>query len=716
MKLVSPTSRFYSLFFFVALSFSLVKAQAPFSLEDIFIHHRFQAKQLPKMQWMDESHYLTIDNQLNDLSSKVFKQNIYTHDNILIFDSEQLKSRFALSDAFVKSFDILDSSLFLVGVQSEKIYRRSSQGLYFLIDIVNNEIVRIGEKGKIMYPTISPDRKKIAYVQENNIFIFYIKSKKIKQITHDGRVNFIINGACDWVYEEEFGLTNTMSWSPNSESLLYLKTDESEVKLFSFELYYQDYPTLFQYKYPRAGEQISNVSLWVYQNKKKHLKVNMDDFYMPMFRWKDNQTIAALTLNRLQNDLKIYSYDIQNKTKTLWYREEDRRYVDLPSIFSILPSGELAITSEKSGYNHLYFIDKQAAYQITKGDFDINEVLRIDLEDSTIIFSAHLPLPERKSLLSWDMKNQSLKYLSDTTGTINVSMLGNGHYLEKFSNSYVRNKIAIKSLENKTSITLLEDQREEDSILIKKDFFWLPIDNYVLRAWQLTPPHFDSTKKYPVLFYVYGGPNSNTVKNEWDRNLILWLNYMAYQGYIVVSVDNRGTGNRGANFKKISYAKLGKYEVEDQIKSIQYFSQLPYVDKEQIAMIGWSYGGYLTLMSMMSDTLIQKGISIAPVTDWKYYDAIYTERYMRTPEGNLSEYKRSSPVEQANKLSGDLLLIHGTADDNVHYQNSLELAQRFIYYNKRFQMLSYPNSNHSIGGTKTQLQLFGTMTDFLLKD
>ncbi|MCO5230696.1 MAG: DPP IV N-terminal domain-containing protein [Chitinophagales bacterium] len=700
----------------IALATMDAKAQSTFNLEDIFIHQKFQAKQLPQMQFIDTANYITIDHQPDKMTSYVYKENISTHQKEMIFDSKHLKDLFSLKDALIQRFDFIDSSHFLIGIQTEKIYRRSSKAMFFYVDLSKANITQIGGNEKIMYPTIAPDQSKIAYIKNNNIFIFYTKNEKTVQITKDGQKNFIINGACDWVYEEEFGMTNTMSWSPDSKSLMYLKTDESKVKQYSFDLYYQDYPITFQYKYPRAGEDVSTVSLWVYQSKKKHFKLDLDDTYIPLFRWKDNKTVAVLTINRLQNDMKVFVFDIKKKAKQLWYREEDKRYVELPSLFTFLPTGELAITSEKMGYNHLYFVNSNAnIQQITQGNFDVSEILRIDLEDSIILFSAHLPQPECKSLLSWNMKNQSLAYLSDTTGTVNTTMLGNGYFLEKYSSSYTRNKVSLKSIKNLSTITLINDQREEDSVLIKKDFFWLPINNYLLRAWKMLPPGFDSKKSYPVLFYVYGGSGSSTVNNEWDRNLILWLNYMAHQGYIVVSVNNRGTGRRGTEFKKISYSKLGYYEVEDQLESIKYFSQLPYVDKNRIAMMGWSYGGYMTLMSMMSDTLIQKGISIAPVTDWKYYDAIYTERYMRTPIGNPTEYIKSSPIEQAEKLSGDLLLIHGTADDNVHYQNSMELAKKLIQYNKKFQMLSYPNSNHGIGGSKTQLHLFETLSNFLLQ-
>lgn len=704
-------------FGWLSFSFFSLSAQDSLSLDDIFIKNKFSPQSFTQLNFINSENYTTQENLSSSQTSKIWMKSILNDQKELIFDSQELKDRFGLKSAIVDGFQWIEDGVFWVNLQTESIYRRSRKSQVYLVNQAASQIIQVAGGQKIMNATLSPDLKKIAYVLDNNIFILHVQTSKVEQVTFDGKKNHIINGLTDWCYEEEFSIVNTLRWSDNSEYLAYLKFDESEVKEFQIELYNNDYPEHYQYKYPRAGEDVSKVSAWVYKNKKNHRQIPVEADYIPLLKWKDAQTLSLLTLNRLQNELKVINYDFKNKFTGVWYQEEDKRYVDVPQLFSILSGGILAISSEKSGYNHLYLIDENDnETQVTKGQFEIKDVLRVDLKDSVIVFSSYLPTPEHESILKWDMKTEQLTYLSDTTGVTEVRMIGNGSYVESFSNQYVRNKITVKSVNSDQALVLLNDTREEDAAWIKKEFFWLPIDDYVLRAWKMLPPDFDSTKKYPVLFYVYGGPVTQTVKENWGRNQQHWLKYMAYQGFVVVSVENRGTYGRGADFKKMTYGKLGQLEVEDQLKSIQYFNQLPYIDSSKVFMFGWSYGGFMTLMSMVQGVdLVQGGISVAPVTDWRFYDAIYTERFMRTPVGNERGYQKSSILMNAEKLTGDLLLIHGTADDNVHYQNSLELSKKLIQHNKQFQMLSYPNGHHGIGGALVQLHLYTTITDFILK-
>ncbi len=701
----------------ISVFFSNVQAQDAFSLEDIFIHNKFAPRKLEQLKFIDAEHYIIQKNNYTNKTSVIKQHHLLNDNEEIIFDSKELQQRLGIQNALINDFEMIEKGVFIISLLSEQIYRYSRKAEVYFVNTTQNQWIKIADGKKVMYPTLSPDLSKMAYVLDNNIFIYHFKNQKTEQVTYDGLKNHIINGAADWVYEEEFLITNTIMWSDDSRQLAYLKFDESKVKEFSFDYYRNDYPVEFRYKYPRAGEEVSKVSAWIYKSKKQHVKVPVEGDYLPKMRWKDVSTLTLLTLNRSQNDMQVWNYNTLTRQKDLWYQETDKRYVELPDLFRIIGENILAVTSEKSGYNHLFFVDEEKNIeQITHGDFDIKDVLRIDLRDSIIVFSSFLPLPERQSVLIWDMKAQSVSYLTDTTGTSSVMMLGNGNFLEKFSNQQIRSKEAVKSLKTKISRILLEDVRAEDSVLVKKEFFWMPIDNYLLRAWKMLPPDFDSTQKYPVLFYVYGGPGSQTVLDEWGDSGDMWLNYMAQQGYIIVSVDNRGTAGRGADFEKMIYAKLGQYEAEDQIKAARYMASFPYVDFGKMSIFGWSYGGYVTLMSMMQkDSVFRGGISIAPVTDWRYYDAVYTERYMRTPVGNPAGYDKGSPVMQAERLRGELLLIHGTADDNVHYQHSLELVKKLVYYNKRFQLLTYPNGGHGIGGGRTLLQMYGTMTDFLMK-
>lgn len=708
-------------FFITLLIFSICSysgsAQENLTLEDIFLHQKLSPLPYQQLQFVNGEKYTFKEDDTSEHSSRIWLKSIAVDEKLLLFDSKVLKEKYGLDRAYIDNFQYVEDGVYLVHLKKETVYRYSYKSQVYLIKTASRQFIQLAEGQKIKSATLSPNNKKVAYVLDNNIFIYHIDNGKVEQVTRDGKWNHIINGATDWSYEEEFELVNSLRWSDDGEYLAYLKFDESDVKEFTIDYYRNDYPEKYTYKYPRAGEEISKVSAWVYKNKKNHVQIPISDDYIPRLRWKNDQTLALMSINRLQNHLKVHTYDVKTKKTSIWYEEKDKHYVDIPQLFSIVAGDQLAITSEKSGYNHLYVVDADGIeHQVTKGDFEIKDVLRLDMQDSLVVFSSHLPTPERESVLLWDMKSQSLQYLSDTSGVAQIQMLGGGFFQESFSNQYVRSKISIKSLQSNVSKVLHLDQRNEDSLGIKKEFFWLPIDDYVLRAWKMLPPDFDSTKKYPVIFYVYGGVGTQTVKENWGRNQQHWLKYMAYQGFVVVSVDNRGTYGRGADFKKMTYAKLGQLEVEDQIKSIQYVNQLPYIDSNNVFMFGWSYGGYMTLMSMVQkESLIKGGISVAPVTDWRFYDAIYTERYMRTPVGNDRGYQKASILTQAQNLSGELLLVHGTADDNVHYQNTLELTKKLVQHNKQFQMLSYPNGNHGIGGAKAQLHLYTAMTNFILR-
>ena len=699
------------LIFFFAFLIEL-HARPTVTLEDIFTNRKFVPQKIEPFAFLDSIHGII---QKDGRNSSIFIKNIVTGRENKIFDSSTLAGFLNEENIQIDQFKFLDSGKYLIGVKEEKIYRHSTRATYFYVNQVDNNLVQIAAGRPIEIPTLSSDNRKLAYVLDNDIYILNLKNLKVKRITHDGKQGQIINGKGDWVYEEEFGVTNTLYWSPDNRNLAYLKWDESQVRTFSITQFNSDYPTLFTYKYPLAGEKVSQVCAWIYTDKGKSIPIAGDFYYIPKITWKNNRELAILSLNRFQNELKVWAFDIHKKVKRLWYQESDKRYVEVPQMFRVLEGDLLAITSEKSGVNQLYFINEQGnEKQVTSNNYEVKDVLRIDLEDSSVQFSSYLPTPERESILSLDLKTQELSYLSDTTGVTTVSMLGDGYFLEKMSSQTCRAKISIKSLRNLTSLVLLKDIRTEDSILSKMNFVKFQVEDYTLNGWCIYPPDFDSTKKYPVLFYVYGGPGSQTVKNRWYSDLMMWLEYMAQQGFIILSVDNRGAGGRGAEFKKMTYAKLGQLESDDQLHVVKQVAALPYVDSARIAMFGWSYGGYLTLMCMAkSKGLISKGISVAPVTDWRYYDAVYTERYMRTPISNTIGYDKGSPVELAQDIFGSLLLVHGTGDDNVHYQNSMQLAKRLIYYDKIFQMSTYPDARHAIGGNRTHLQLYRTFTHFL---
>lgn len=695
-----------------------MSAQPAFTLEDIFIHKRFEPKKLNGLRFISDSLYLTQEVSPDQLSSQVVEHELHSDRKRVILDTRILEQVPALKNYRVDAYTKITDRLFLVSLGTEKIYRHSSKASYYLIDLSARKVIAIADGQKIMYPACSPDGSKIAYVLNNDLYYTDIARNKMVRLTNDGQYNHVINGASDWVYEEEFSMTSAFEWSPDSKYIAYLRFDESGVKETGFDIYRGSYPERYTFKYPRAGEENSQVSVRIADvKKKKSWSLPIEAEYFPLMRWRDADALAVVTMPRWQNELVVSIYSPSAKAVDTLYKEEDRRYVELPSLFAFLPDGELLITSEQSGYNHFYMVGKdKQVHQVTKGSFDITEVLRVDMTDSLVFFQAHLPSPDKKSVAVWDMRTERLSYVTDTSGTAKVSMIGGGNFLETFSSTTVRNKVVVKSMKNKTSHVLIHDVRAEDTILGQKIFFDIPLEGYTLNAWKILPPDFDSTCVYPVLFYLYGGPGSQTVKNEWGRSQDQWLRYMAQSGYIVISVDNRGTGGRGAEFKKMTYMKLGQLEVEDQLAAARYIGSLPYVDETRMSIFGWSYGGYMALLSMMQGQKVFKGgISVAPVTDWEFYDTIYSERYLRSPKSNPSGYRNTSPLQQAGKLEGEHLLVHGTADDNVHFQNSIELVKRLTASEKSFRFMAYPNADHGIGGVKNSMHLYRMLTDFLLE-
>jgi dipeptidyl-peptidase-4 len=630
-----------------------------------------------------------------------------------------------------------DGTKFLIPTQTESIYRHSKKSVFYIYDTRTNKMTRLSENRKQRLASFNPAGDKVAFVRDNNIFIKDLNSGKEKQITFDGKKNEIINGTCDWVYEEEFGFTKAFFWSPDGKNIAYYRFDESKVKEYTLTYYGTLYPKLYTYKYPKAGEANSVVEVFVY-NVEKGKAVKMDtgedtDIYIPRIKWtKDPEVLAVERLNRLQNHLDILLADAATGETKVLYNEDNPYYIDITDDLTFLPDNKgFLITSEKDGYNHIYFYDMKGEMkkQLTSGEWDVTKVYGYDAKNKKVYYQSAESSPLNRDVYVVNLKGKRAR-LNKREGTNSAQFSSNfEYYINTYSNANTPPYITMNNNKG-DELRVLEDNDDFVEMLAQYDLsektfssftdsvITLPDGKQIsLNIWQIMPPDFDSTKKYPVLLYIYGGPGAQTVLNSWDWGNYFWFQMLAENGIIVVSVDNRGTGARGQEFKKMTYLQLGKYENIDHIAFARYLGKLPYVDKDNIGVFGWSYGGFMSSLDITKGAgYFSTAIAVAPVTNWRYYDNIYTERFMRTPQENPKGYDSNSPINHVDKLKGNYLLVHGSTDDNVHFQNSMDMITALVNANKQFRFFVYPNKNHGIYGGNTRYHLYKMMTDFLYKN
>ncbi len=621
-----------------------------------------------------------------------------------------------------------DEKYILFPTETESIYRHSSRSNFYIWDIEAKKLTALSKNGKQRLARFSPLNDKIAFVRDNNLFVYDLKSGAEEQITTDGKDRHIINGTTDWVYEEEFGFTRAFFWSPDGHRIAYYRFDESNVKEFQFAMYGELYPEQYKYKYPKAGEDNSLVEVFIYELE-SGTKTPVDlgsetDQYVPRIKWtSDPEKLAVYRLNRHQNHLEILLASANDGKTSLLYEEKNKYYIDINDDLYFTKNGKYFLfTSEKDGYNQVFMhsLDGKEQKCLT-GSYDVTQLYGVDEKHKTVYYQAAKTAPENRDLMLVDFNGRE-KILSENEGSNSASFNeAYTYYISTWSSAAHPPVFKLFNAKGKLIRTLKDNQELTERLseydLSAQEFMSIPAgDGLQLNAWMIKPPKFDPKKKYPVLMYVYGGPGSQTVLNRWSsRNM--WYQMLAQKGIIVVSVDNRGTGARGEEFKKMTYLQLGKYETEDQIAAAKYLAKQEYVDENHIGIFGWSYGGYMSTLCMTKGAdVFSTGIAVAPVTNWRYYDNIYTERYMRTPQENTEGYDQNSPINHVDKLKGDYLLVHGTADDNVHYQNALELVTALVDADKQFEMQFYPNSNHGIyTGRNTSYHLYKRMTGFLMK-
>ena len=708
------------IFFLCFSSIACFSQSKEITLEDIWQNYNFYPKSYRGLNSMNDGEFYTqIKN--GEEGQEIIKYSFKNGKRVVrLFKSSDFKIK------RINSYSLSnDDRLMLLATETESIYRYSKKAIYYVFNIQNNKIKKLSDN-KVRYPTFSPDGTKVAFVFENNLYIKDITNGKENQITFDGKKNNIINGASDWVYEEEFKLVRGFEWSGDSRTIAFYKFDESHVKEFSMDKFNGNlYPTQEVFKYPKAGEANSTVSVYLYNiddEEKKLIYTEEDYEYIPRIKWSNDPNILTMIgLNRHQNKLDFIVVDSKDGSNRVLFTEEDKYYIDINDNLTFLPNNFFIWTSEKKGYNHIYLKGLDGSEeQITSGSWEVTSFYGLDSDKMEIFFSSTEDGSINRSIYCLDLDSGKRKKLSTQTGT-NSAKFSNGlkYYINTYSNANTPPIFTLHKADG-SLIKTIEDNVEfqnklEEYNISEKEFITIYTDNADLNAWIIKPPNFDDNKKYPLFMFLYGGPGSQKVLNRYEGNNFYWYQMLAQKGYVIACVDNRGTGGKGAEFKKMTYKELGKYETIDQIDAAKYFGSLNYIDEKRIGIQGWSYGGYMSSLAITKGAdVFNLAVAVAPVTNWRYYDNIYTERYMQTPQENPSGYDENSPINHVEKLKGKYLLIHGTADDNVHVQNTYEMSSALVRANKQFDLFVYPDKNHGIYGKNTRYHLYKKITNFIL--
>ena len=626
-----------------------------------------------------------------------------------------------------------NESKVLVLNEQQPIYRHSFLGKYHVVNLSKNgKITALNNGNWVQEPKFSPDGRFVAFISGNNLYYQDLSSEKITQITFDGEKNKIINGLADWVYEEEFGHADMYQWTKNSESLVFVKFDESQVKEMNMQVFNGNlYPQDFRFKYPKAGEENSKVSVYAYDlklNKSTQINLaNFETYYIPqVFQTAQPNEIAIATSNRHQNKLEIIKINTKNYSTKKILTETDAAWIETDNLsLEFLEDNSFLWASERDGFRHFYWYtpDGKQKKQITKGNWEITDYYGFSPKNSEILVQTTEKGSTNRVVSKINIKTGKKQIVSELNGTNSADFSKSFQYfINTHSSAEQPNTYTLRDFNGKTLRELQNNnsalKKLQSDGFVTKEFFQIPNKNGdQMNAWMIKPKDFSPNNKYPVLMYQYSGPGSQQVSNVWDGRNTIWFNLLAQKGYIVLCVDGRGTGYRGTKYKKATYKNLGKYEIEDQIAAAQWVGSQSFVDAGRIGIFGWSFGGYMASLAMTKGADVFKvGIAVAPVTTWRYYDTIYTERYLQTPQENPQGYDENSPINFAGLMKGKYLLIHGTADDNVHYQNAVEMAEALIQKNKEFEFMTYPDKNHGIYGGNTRLHLYQKMTNFILNN
>ncbi len=709
---------------FVLLPLSQALSQHQITIDDIWTNGTFRSKGVPGFRFMNDGrHYTALQHNM------IVKSDLRTGhlaDTILDVSSLMLNGKLNQIDDYTFSDN---ESQILLATGTESIYRHSTREWNYVYNLSTEKSIKLSDVSKQMHATFSPDGKKVAFVMDNDLYFKELATGKTTRVTTDGKVNAIINGSCDWVYEEEFSFTKAFAWSPDSRHLAYYRFDESAVKEITMTNYTGEaYPEMETFKYPKVGMENSKVSIHLYDTKTKKKAIvdrNSDpDGYIPRIKWTtDPSKLCVFWMNRHQNHLDLLLANAADGKTTTLMQEDNKYYIDIHDNLTFLADqGGFIWTSEKDGYNHIYLygMDGKLKQQLTSGEWEVTEFYGVDEKNKMVYFQGNMKSPLEREIYSVDLTGGTPKKIKDDDGTNSASFSTTfdlfvwTHSGINTPTSYAvndRNGKLVRMLEDNANVKKLQEEYKVQPV----EFFnFTTSEGVKLNGYQIKPADFDPTRKYPVFMYLYGGPGSQEVVDGWIGSDYWWFQSLAQQGYIIACVDNRGTGGRGEEFKKMTYLQLGHYETIDQIEAAKYLGKLPYADPARIGIFGWSYGGYMSSLCLFKgNDVFNSAIAVAPVTNWKWYDSIYTERYMRTTEENSKGYEDNSPINFADKLTGNYLLVHGSSDDNVHFQNTAELSAALIKANKQYDTYFYPNRNHSIYGDNARRHLYIKMTDFI---
>ena len=719
---------------FISTSMSFAQKQSV-SVEEVY-NGTFRTKGMDVLRSRNNGTQYTLLNY--DRASKVQTIDLYNYESLskvsTLLSTEDLDGISYMSSYTFST----DESKVLLATDLKPIYRRSRLGTYYVYDFSSTSLIKISDN-QIQEPSMSPDGTKVAYGYQNNIYIFDLTNQSTTQVTFDGKKNHIINGITDWVYEEEFSFVRAFEWSPEGTHIAFLRFDETDVPEFSMPIYGEElYPSVQTFKYPKAGENNAVVSLHLYELASNNTStIEVDAYYIPRIKWKNNpDELAFQTLNRHQNKLVLYTYNKSNRQLSVLHTEIDAAYVDVNDDLTFLVDDSFIWTSEKDGYNHLYLHEKNGKQkkQLTSGNWEVTSYYGYDQKNKKLFFQSTTNGSINRDVYAIGINGKNLQRLTSKEGVNRASFSKDFTYfinshsnattppsyslLTTSTSSNIKDAKTSKSLMLKTVVensALLE--KLEDYSISYKEFSTLEVNGNKLNLWMIKPVDFDPTKKYPLLMFQYSGPGSQSVSNSWMGANDYWYQLLQSKGYIIACVDGRGTGFKGRDFKKSTYLQLVRYESDDQIAAAAQLSELPYIDENRTGIWGWSFGGDMAMHCILKgNDVFETAISVAPVTSWRFYDSIYTERFMRTPQENPEGYDLNSPLNFAERLKGKLLLVHGTADDNVHFQNTMRMVEALVQANKQFDWAVYPDKNHGIYGGQTRVQLYTKMTNFIINN
>jgi dipeptidyl-peptidase-4 len=716
-----------SSFCFILLFFNLIGAQ-DLSLDlGELMEGKYDPNRLEAVRSMRNGEYYTVleEDKTSNTNSLVSYAYSNTLERKVLIDS----NRFPEKNKFSGYIFSNDEQKILLETLTDNIYRRSKQAIYLIYDIKTNSLEKLFDQ-KVQEPLFSPDGLKVAYVYRRNLFIKNLELDIVKQITYDGDYQ-TINGITDWVYEEEFGFVRAFDWSQDSNQIVYMRFDESNVPIFSMDIYgNQTYPFPYMFRYPKAGEENSKIELIIY-NTSSQTKETIDfenetPYYIPRIQFIGGRhSLIIQTLNRHQNKLKLWRWNTKKKNLQLLLTEIDEAYVSINDDLKFIEDDRFLWTSEKDGYKHIYHFDKDGKLinQVTQGDWEVTTIYNYNPKSKEIYFQSVEGSSIERGIYAIDISGRGKRKLQPTHGFNDATFsTNNSYYIHSYSDELTppiytlyetrKNRPIRQLMNNKSLIEKLESYNFSE-----KEFSTIQINGSELNMWMIKPADFDANKKYPLLMFQYSGPGSQQVSNRWGDSRTLWHKDLANQGFIIACVDGTGTGFKGSKFKKSTYLNLVKYESLDQIAAAKTLGELPYVDHNRIGIWGWSFGGHMATHCLLTgNDIFSFAIAVAPVTNWRFYDTIYTERFMRTPQENPEGYDLNSPINYADQLKGDFLIIHGSGDDNVHVQNTMRMVEALIQADKQFEWMIYPDKNHGISGGNTRKHLYTKMTNFIFKN